>query len=443
MDREDEPRGASERSRSRRSRGLRLASLPVAHAGRAAVGLGRRIGGRPAEMVSREVQERTADQLFRVLGELKGGAMKVGQAMSAMEAALPAELAEPYREALVRLQEAAPPMSATTMRRVLADGLGPDWAGRLTEVNDRPAAAASIGQVHRGTWHDGRAVAVKVQYPGAAKALAADLRQLDRLAPLVRVGAPGLDPRALFAELHDRLLDEVDYGRESETQEAFAEAFRDDPDIFVPDVVEAADGVLVSEWVGGTPLAKVIAEGSTAQRDRAGLLLVRLLASSPARVGRLHGDPHPGNFRLLDDGRLVVLDFGSWEPMPDGWPSALGTLLVAGRDREARALGAEARRVGLIPDQGVAPAALLDLVDPVLEPLRHEDFTFERSWLQELTRRSSDPRTPQAKVQRQLRVPARHLLVQRVAAGLVGVLCSLGATVPVRAEAERWVPGLH
>ena len=150
-------------------RGARLAALPAAFVGRRAVGLGRSIGGRPAELIAAEVQARTAEQLFAVLGELKGGAMKVGQWMSAMEAALPEQLAGPYGEALTRLQEAAPAMPMRTVDRVLTEAFGRDWRGRFTDFDETPSAAASIGQVHRGIWRDGRPVAVKVQYPGPGK----------------------------------------------------------------------------------------------------------------------------------------------------------------------------------------------------------------------------------------------------------------------------------
>ena len=422
------------------SRAARLAGLPAAHAARTAIGLGRRIGGRPAEIVAAEVQARGAEHLFAVLGELKGGAMKVGQAMSAMEAALPVELAAPYREALVRLQEAAPPLPAATVNRVLAESFGPSWRERFREFDDRPVAAASIGQVHRAVWNDGATVAVKVQYPGAANALVSDLSHLDRLAPAIRFGAPNLDARKLFAELRARLLEEVDYLREADAQRAFAHAFHEDEDVFVPRVVEARERVLVSEWVDGTPLARVIDDGTVAERDRAGSVLVRLLASSPSRVGRVHGDPHPGNFRLLADGRLAVLDFGSWEPAPAGWSPQLAELLRAGRDRDAHTLCAIAERTGLLKPGALSPAALLDFLDPMMEPLRTKTFTFTREWLQKQARQSSNPRSQYARAQRKLSVPARHLLLQRVAVGALAVLCSLGATVPVRAEAERWVP---
>src|SRR3984893_17944199 len=136
------------------TRAAKMARLPIGLAGRTALGIGKRIGGRPAEIVAQEIQQRTADQIFRVLGELKGGAMKLGQALSIFEAALPPELAGPYRATLTRLQESAPPLPARTVHRVLAEDLGPDWRDQFIEFDDKPAAAASIGQVHQAIWQD-------------------------------------------------------------------------------------------------------------------------------------------------------------------------------------------------------------------------------------------------------------------------------------------------
>jgi len=217
VDVDDLPRRAAVRT-------VRLAGLPLGYAGRATLGLGRRLGGRPAELVAAEVQARTAEQLFKVLGELKGGAMKFGQAMSVFEAALPENLAGPYRETLTRLQEAAPPLPARTVHRVLARELGDDWRDRFQDFDDVPAAAASIGQVHRATWADGREVAVKVQYPGAGDALLSDLTQIGRMSRLVGVLVPGLEVKPLVAELKARVTEELDYELEAESQAAFAAA---------------------------------------------------------------------------------------------------------------------------------------------------------------------------------------------------------------------------
>ncbi len=290
------------------TRTAKLATLPMGFAGRTALGIGKRIGGRPAEIVVGEIQQRTAEQIFKVLGELKGGAMKLGQALSIFEAALPPEIAGPYRATLTKLQESAPPLPARTVHRVLAEDFGADWRDRFADFDDQPAAAASIGQVHKAVWYDGRQVAVKIQYPGAGKALISDFNQLSRAGRLFGILMPALDVKPLLDELRNRVAEELDYHLEATSQQAFADAYDGDPDICVPPVITATDHVLITEWMDGTPLSKIISDGSKEDRDRTGILLVRFLFSGPARAGLLHADPHPGNFRLLDDGRLGVLD---------------------------------------------------------------------------------------------------------------------------------------
>jgi predicted unusual protein kinase regulating ubiquinone biosynthesis (AarF/ABC1/UbiB family) len=424
------------------ARSAKLASLPLGVAGRATIGIGKRIGGRPAEIVASELQTRTAEQLFRVLGELKGGAMKFGQALSVFEAALPEDLAAPYRAALTKLQEAAPPMPAATVHKVIAGGLGPDWRDRFLDWSDRPAAAASIGQVHRATWSDGREVAVKLQYPGAGAALLSDLNQLARLARLFAIVNPGLDVKPLIAELRARVAEELDYALEASSQAAFAAAYDGDPDLYVPKVVHAADRVLVTEWVDGTPLSAIIRDGTPDQRDRAGLLFVRLLFSGPARAGLLHADPHPGNFRLLDDGRLAVLDFGAVNRLPDGLPRPIGPLVRLALEDRADEVLAGLRREGFVrPEIDVDAKAVLDYVRPMLEPVRAEHFRFTRPWLRREAARVADPRSPANQLGRNLNLPPTYLLIHRVTLGGIGVLCQLDAAGPFRAEMERWLPG--
>ncbi|MFJ2018244.1 ABC1 kinase family protein [Streptomyces nodosus] len=433
------------------TRTAKLAALPLGFAGRATWGLGKRIVGESAEIVGRELQQRTAEQLFKVLGELKGGAMKFGQALSVFESALPEEVAGPYRTALTKLQEAAPPMPTSTVHDVLEQHLGDDWHELFLEFEDKPAAAASIGQVHRGVWHDGREVAVKVQYPGAGEALLSDLGQLSRFARLLGPLIPGIDVKPLIAELRDRVAEELDYGLEAEAQRAHAEEFTGDPDVMVPAVVHQCDQVLVTEWVDGIPLAEVIAEGTEEQRNRAGQVLARFLFSGPARTGLLHADPHPGNFRLLpgsgdgagpENWRLGVLDFGTVDRLPGGLPAPIGRSLRLALESDARSvyelLGAE----GFVKESvELDPEAVLDYLLPIIEPAQADEFTFSRSWMRSQAARVADPRSPAYQLGKRLNLPPSYLLIHRVTLSTIGVLCQLGATVRLRDELEEWLPG--
>lgn len=424
------------------TRTAKLATLPIGFAGRTAVGMGKRIGGRPAEIVADEVQRRTAEQIFQILGELKGGAMKFGQAMSIFEAALPPELASPYRATLTRLQEIAPPLPAKTVHKVLTGELGEAWQHLFREFDDEPSAAASIGQVHHAVWHDGREAAVKVQYPGAGPALLGDLTQVSHIAWLFQVLVPGLDVKPLIAELEERISEELDYELEASAQRAHATAYRGDPDIYVPDVLACSDRVLVTEWMYGKPLSKIIQEGTQEERDRAGLLFVRLLFSGPGRTGLLHADPHPGNFRLLDDGRLGVLDFGAVNRLPEGLPEPIGRTLRLALEGDAAAVEAGLRAEGFIkPSIELNADEVLDYLLPMVAPVSQERFRFTREWLREEASRISDPRSPAYELGRHLNLPPTYMLIHRVTLGGVGVLCQLGAEGPFRAEMERWLPG--
>ncbi|MFE7773823.1 ABC1 kinase family protein [Streptomyces sp. NPDC057445] len=435
------------------TRTAKLAALPLGFAGRATWGLGKRIGGKSAEIVARELQQRTAEQLFKVLGELKGGAMKFGQAMSVFESALPEEIAGPYRAALTRLQDAAPPMPTSTIHEVLVQRLGENWRELFLEFDDKPAAAASIGQVHRAVWHDGRDVAVKVQYPGAGEALLSDLSQLSRFARLLGPLIPGMDIKPLITELRDRVSEELDYGLEARAQREHAAEFADDPDVVVPDVVHQGDQVLVTEWLDGIPLAEVINEGTQQQRDRAGQLLARFLFSGPARTGLLHADPHPGNFRLLpaddgDDGedsgawRLGVLDFGTVDRLPGGLPGTIGESLRMTLEGEAEAVYVLLCEEGFVKDSiDLDPDTVLEYLLPIIEPAEADSFTFTRGWMRNQAARIADPRSPAHQLGKQLNLPPAYLLIHRVTLSTIGVLCQLNATVRLRDELEAWLPG--
>ena len=430
------PRGAVART-------AKLASLPLGLAGRAALGFGKRVTGMAADVVSADVQRRTAEHLFSVLGQLKGGAMKVGQALSVFEAALPEELAGPYRAALTKLQEAAPPLPAASVHRVLAESFGADWRTRFDSFDDKPAAAASIGQVHRAVWAaDGRPVAVKIQYPGAGEALRSDLNQLARLAGLFKAIQPGLDIKALVQELCERVTEELDYELEATSQAAFAAAYNADPEIFVPAVLASSSNVLVTEWMDGTPLSTIIASGTPEERDRAGTLMALLHFSAPARAGLLHADPHPGNFRILPDGRLGVLDFGAVARLPDGHPEPVGRLTRLALAGDAKGVLEGLREEGFVKrDAEVDAVAVLNYVRPMLDPIAEPEFQFTRAWLRAEAGRLANPKSPAYQLGRQLNLPPAYLLVHRVTLGSIGVLCQLEARAPYRTILEQWLPG--
>ena len=367
--------------------------------------------------------------------------MKLGQALSVFEAALPPEIAGPYRAALTRLQESAPPLPARTIHEVLAGDMGEQWRASFAEFDDQPAAAASIGQVHRAVWQDGRQVAVKIQYPGAGRALMSDLSQLSRFARLFGALMPGLDAKPLLAELRDTVAEELDYRLEAAAQDAFAAAYAGDPDVCVPRVVCVSDHMLVSEWLDGIPLAQIIAGGTTAQRDRAGTMMIRFLFSGPARVRLLHADPHPGNFRLLADGRLGVLDFGAVARLPGGFPPIFGGVLRLMHDGGDLAKLEEAfRSHGYLRDGvSVDLTALRAFLTPLAEPSRAESFRFSREWLHTQTTQASALRS--SSVLRRLNLPPSYMLIHRVLAAGLGVLCQLECEAPFRAEVLRWMPG--
>ncbi|EFQ82837.1 ABC1 family protein [Aeromicrobium marinum DSM 15272] len=425
------------------TRTAKLAALPAAFAGRTTLGVGKRMVGRPAEAVLSEVQRRTADQIFSTLGQLKGGAMKFGQAMSVFEAALPEEIIGPYREAFTRLQDAAPPMPPSVVHRMLAAELGEDWRQRFTSFEDTPAASASIGQVHRAVWADGREVAVKIQYPGAAKALQSDLRQIGRLSRMFGVLVPGLDVKPLIKELQDRVAEELDYSLEATSQAAFAEAYAGDPDVAVPPVVTHTERVLVTEWMESvSSLAEIISTGTQAERDHFGEKFARFLISAPQRVGLLHADPHPGNFRILADGRLGVVDYGAVARLPDGFPPAIGHLLSVAVTGDAEAVTEGLREEGFIkPGVQIAPEVLAAYIGPFFEPATVEQFSFSRAWLREQMSRVMSPGTEGFGTAVKVNLPPNYLLIHRVWLGAIGVLSQLEATAPFRAILLESLPG--
>jgi predicted unusual protein kinase regulating ubiquinone biosynthesis (AarF/ABC1/UbiB family) len=427
------------------SRSARLASLPLGFAGRALTGWGRTLAGADGDEVAASVAARNAEQLFAVLGSLKGGAMKLGQALSVYDAMVPAELLGPYHDALAKLQTAGPPMPVRDAHRMLAEQLGRGWVARFRELDDEPVASASIGQVHRGVWRDGREVAVKIQYPGADVALDADLRQLARFSRLFGAVLPGLDARALVAELHERMMEEVDYRAEADRQRTFAAGYADAPGLRVPAVVASAPKVLVSDWLDGVPLRTLLDTPADAAeqavRDRYAHTIVETMFSSPARIGLLHADPHPGNFLVLADGRLGMVDFGAVAALHGGIPPVLVEILNLCARGDGDALHTLLVTEGFLAAD--APDAdVMRWIGALADPLRHETFHFDRAWMARQGARVVDPGNRAfAQTGRALNLPPDHVLVVRVLSGWMNILAQLDCTVAARGIAAAHVPG--
>jgi len=453
----------------------RLAMLPLRHAGRtaaAASGLSRAAGG--------QVAARTAGQLFATLGELRGGAAKLGQAMSVFEAAMPEEVAAPYRSALRRLTDAAPAMPSGVARRVVAADLavafGPGWQQRLVAFDDAPAAAASIGQVHRGRWRDDTGqvvdVAVKVQYPGVAKALRSDLRQA-RLLARVMARLTRLNVSGLADELAGRIVEELDYVREGRVQAQVAAAFtprvpaplalaraagvREPPgrtSITVPAVYAATPRVLITGWLEGASLSTLL-DGrrdllppgwreldSGAAADLAARLLGHAIYAPAACAGWMHADLHPGNFLLLPGGRLGMLDFGAAAATPGGIPAPFGQLaaaVLAGDGPAAVQLARQAQ--ALAPDADVDPRLILELLHPIAATAAADSFTYSRPWLRRLIAHLTEPRF--APALRNLTPPPQYALVWRATLSAAALFAQLGATVPTRGFHLAYSPGFR
>jgi len=434
--------GVADIKRGRAARNAKLASIPVGFAGRAALGFGKRLTGKSKDEVQAELMEKAANQLFTVLGELKGGAMKVGQALSVLEAAIPDEYGEPYREALTKLQKDAPPLPANKVHRVLDAQLGTKWRERFSSFDDTPVASASIGQVHKAVWSDGRQVAVKIQYPGADEALRADLKTMQRMVGVAKQLAPGADVQGIVDELIERTEMELDYRLEADNQRKFAKAYEGDPHFAIPHVVASAPKVVVQEWIDGLHMADIIREGTVEERDLIGTRLLELTFDAPNRLQMLHGDAHPGNFMLLPDGRMGVIDFGAVAPLPGGYPIELGMTIRLARDKNYDMLLPTMEKAGFIQKgQQVSVRDIDEMLRQYVEPVEVDVFHYTRKWLQRMTVGQIDRSVSQIKTARQMDLPPKLVIPMRVIASVAAILCQLDAHVPIKELSEQLIPG--
>jgi len=265
-------------------------------------------------------QIEAAEQIVAALGTMKGAAMKLGQVMSFLDVGLvPEEYRDEFQRKLAALRDAAPTVTFKEMRKVIEAELDDPIDEVFESFDEEPIAAASIGQVYRARLHDGRDVAVKVQYPGVAAAVRADMQNLGLILRLAKRIAPGMDPQAIGREISERIEEELDYELEAQNQRTLARIFRNHPFIVVPAVVTSLsrERVMVSEFVEGTGFEDLKTYPQK-DRDRIGEILFRFYFGCLYRHGQFSGDPHPGNSRLMDDGRMAFFDFGLFKRMPPG-----------------------------------------------------------------------------------------------------------------------------
>jgi predicted unusual protein kinase regulating ubiquinone biosynthesis (AarF/ABC1/UbiB family) len=330
----------------------------------------RMAGGRALDRVrnddarTRAQRKRTAaviEQLVVQLGQMKGAAMKLGQVLSTIDLpGLEAEDSERIKQRLAALRDQAPRVGFDKLEKLMAQEWGEPVSRVLADIEPEAIAAASIGQVHRATTRDGVAVAVKVQYPGIAEAVETDLRNVGLLMPLLARIAPGLDTKAVAAELRERVSEELDYELEAQSQRRIARGWRDHPHLFVPGVLTelSTRRVLVTELVDGEPF-NAARELEEAGRDRAAEIVYRFFHDTAGRLGMALGDPHPGNFLLAADGRLAFLDFGMLRQLPPDYMEHESEVFRALVDEDVGRVRAIMGRLGYLPEPWAFPDELL------------------------------------------------------------------------------------
>ncbi len=430
---------------SRIARTARVSRLAAEQAARQlgthAANLGRSEPEREQALERRHVE--AAEQIVDALGTMKGAAMKIGQVLSILDVGLvPEEHRERFQAKLAKLRDAAPRVRFTDMRRVIEQELDGPLREHFAEFDETPVAAASIGQVYRARLHDGRAVAVKAQYPGVAQAVRADLQNLGMILRLLRTIAPGLDVKGTADEIRSRVTEELDYELEAQNQRLLARLYRGHPFIRVPDVVTALsrERVLVGEWVQGTGFED-LRERDQATRDRIGEIVFRFYFGCMYRHGRFSGDPHPGNFLLEDDGRVAFLDFGLFKTMPRELLELELAVQRAGHERDAPTVHRLFTEAGLLADpRRFPPEAVLDqLLGACGWYLTDEELELRPELATRVIVEISDPRGRHFDTSRRETLPADHIFGRRVELLTLAVLAQLGARGNFHRVAREWM----
>lgn len=392
------------------------------------------------EELDLEHQLKTAEAVAETLGNLKGALMKLGQMASYLDQGMP----EPIREALAQLQADAPPMAPELAAQVVREELGAAPEELFLEWDEVPIAAASIGQVHRAITRDGRAVAVKVQYPGVDEAIRGDLDNAGLLFTAMKAMFPGLDPAPLVAELRERIVEELDYRLEASNQRLFADTYRDHPFIHVPEVVDelSTQRVLTTELASGVRFDELLT-WSQAERDLAGEAIYRFVFGSLYRLGAFNGDPHPGNYLFQPGGRVTFLDYGlvkrftPEELLP--FEEMIKAMVLDGDVAEFRRI---VERVGLLkPDPAFHDDAIGDYFGHFYEfVLEDVERTMTEDYASETVRRFFDTSGEHGEIMKAANVPPSMVIIQRINLGLYAILGQLGATANWRRIAEEIWP---
>jgi predicted unusual protein kinase regulating ubiquinone biosynthesis (AarF/ABC1/UbiB family) len=432
------------------SRVRRTATVASLAAGEAVKQFGTRAanvtrGEEASEEAMARRQLETAKQIVAALGTMKGAAMKLGQVMSFLDVGLvPEQHREEFQRELAKLRDAAPTVSFKQMRKVIEDDLEEPIGEAFASFDEEPIAAASIGQVYRATLHDGREVAVKVQYPGVASAVRADLQNLDMIMRLLKRMTPGLDVKAIAEEIKERIVEELDYELEAQNQRSLARIFAGHPFIVVPDVVTSLsrERVLVGEFVHGVGFEE-LKERSQAERDRLGEIVFRFFLGCLYRHRQFSGDPHPGNFLLQDDGRVAFLDFGLFKRL-DTKPVQLE--LAAQRavvERDAPALHRLLAESGFLPDpERVDPEHLLAFIDAAIWwYTTDETVQLAPEIATQVMLESSDPRSSHFREMRHQDMRPEHLFGRRMEMLTLAVLSQLHASANWHRIAREWMYG--
>ena len=383
---------------------------------------------------------RTADDVARALGDMKGALMKAGQLLSFVVEALP----ENAQQSLASLYSDAAPMSEELAAQVVCEELGRDPEHVFLDWSHTPVAAASIGQVHRAVTRDGRVVAVKVQYPGVGAAIEADLSNADALYRMVTAFTlKGLDTRALVDELRDRMRDELDYRIEARNLLDVAAVVEGHPFVSLPALVpeHSTQRVLTTEWVEGLSWGEFVDVATPAARQRAGESIWRFAQHCILRAGVFNGDPHPGNYRFSRDGDVTFLDFGlvkRWRP--GEWEQLAPSMdsIIVRRDPALLVETMEASGF-LRAGHGLDPQAVYDYVASPYRPYLTDTFTFTREFMKDTVGRLIDVNGPHAAVIATIDMPPSFLMLDRVVWGVSALLGKLEVTAPWRAMLLEYI----